>query len=380
MIYVVALTYLVLETTGSPKYMALTMIFATIPYLLSPLAGALIDRLNMKPYIIVGDMIRGLCMFCICFLLFMDMLTIYFIYGTAFITGLIGVIYRPTFGSLLPQMVPHADIPRANALNALSGQVSQLMGFVFGGVLVAYWGTLNTIFINGITFFIMAILLGFIKFPCKDQNLNFNRSIWKDIGAGFQYLFSNRKLVIIPFVFFIMGASLAPLEILMPLKLQEFDYGAEAFGLFFMCLLIGEILVSAILSKYGDQVNLDKYATIGLVIMSIAMFVIPISTHIAVACASAFVYGIGAAVVGVHAVSNVQMIVKDHYRGRIFSLFGIIETACMPIALVVVSILIDLIYPMAILFITSGVLLLTSLLWFVIFRNKTNNSDYHLAQ
>lgn len=65
--------------------------------------------------------------------------------GIGFILGLVGLIYRPSFGALLPNLVPKKDISKANALNSLAGQISSLSGFAFGGLMVGFIGTIPAI-------------------------------------------------------------------------------------------------------------------------------------------------------------------------------------------------------------------------------------------
>ncbi|SDX96995.1 MFS transporter [Thermoactinomyces sp. DSM 45892] len=366
-LYLVALTYLVLNLTGSPKYTAITMAAGTIPYVLSPLVGVMIDRINIKPYLVVGDLIRGMIMMLICYLLWSNHLTVSVIIGSAFLTGLIGVIYRPTFGSILPRLVPNEDIARANALNTLSGQIANFAGFIFGGILVAYIGILYAILINGVTFVIMSILLGLIKFPEITENGN-NASVVEDLKAGFVYLFSSIPLLKIPFIFSAMGVSYAVLEMLMPVKLKSVNYGAEGFGILFSVLLIGSICSSSWISKFGKYLDANIYTPIGLVAMGVSIGGIAFSPSLKVACVFAFIYGIGSSLVSISSVTFIQTNVEDRFRGRIFGLFGVIEQACMPIALLIIGGLTDFISTEIILYLTSLFLLIISFFWIFGFK------------
>ncbi|TCP68577.1 MFS transporter [Baia soyae] len=335
-LYTVALTYLVLDLTGTPKYTAITMAAGLIPYVFSPLVGVMIDRINIKPYLVVGDLIRGLLMIFICYLLYMDQLTVFIIVVSAFISGLIGVIYRPSFGALLPKLVPKEDIARANALNSLSGQIATFAGFVFGGLLVAYVGTLFAILINGISFLIMSVLLSLIRFPEVAKN-RIQASVIQDLKEGFRYLFSTSSLWRIPFIFFAMGVSYAALEMLMPVKLKSVNYGAEGFGILFSALLIGSICVSSFISKSGKNLDTSWYTPIGLIVMGVSMGGLAFSTNFITSCIFAFIYGMGSSLVSISSITFIQTNVADPFRGRIFGLFGVIEQACMPIALLIIG-------------------------------------------
>lgn len=377
--YIVALTYIIIDLTGSPKYTALTMAAGTIPFVFSPLIGAIIDRTNMKPILILGDLIRGLCMFLICTLLMLKQLTISVVIISAFVTGWVGLIYRPTFASLLPRLVPQADIARANALNALSGQLSTLNGFMFGGMLVAFIGAGYAILFNGITFVIMSLLLLFIQFPQMVKSSK-TKKIWADVKEGFHYLFSSRSLLLIPIIFFVMGASYAPLEILMPVKLKTMNYGPEGFGIFFSSFLIGSILTSTLISKYGQNWSTRLFTLVGLIIMTVMMSGIAFVTTFVYCCICSFFYGVGSSLVSISSITYVQTTVIDQFRGRIFSLFGIIEQACMPIALAIIAKLTEIVTTESILYLTSFTLMLTTMIWFVHHRRSVVQSTLPFSE
>lgn len=158
-LYIVALSYLILDLTGSPKYTAITMAAAALPYIFSPFAGAIVDRINMKKYLVIGDFIRAGGMFFICWLAFYNLLHVLLIIGTAFL------LYRPSFAVLLPRLIPSSEIARANALNSTTARIASLLGFMFGGIIVSWLGSIQAILINGFSFFIMSFLLMIIDFP-----------------------------------------------------------------------------------------------------------------------------------------------------------------------------------------------------------------------
>lgn len=178
-LYILSLSYLMLDLTGSPKYTAFAVAASTLPYILSPIAGTLVDRFNMKPVLIIGDLVRGSVMLMIYMLMIHEVLNPWILVALSFLLGCVGVIYRPSFAVLLPGLVPKTEIPRVNALNSLTSQVSSLIGFTSGGVLVGMLGTATAIFINAITFIIMAFLLCWIRFPKRERNIKLTGSIWK---------------------------------------------------------------------------------------------------------------------------------------------------------------------------------------------------------
>ncbi|SDV99710.1 Transmembrane secretion effector [Marininema mesophilum] len=373
-LYIVALTYLVLDLTGNAKYTAITLAVAAIPYLFSPLAGALVDRLDMKKYLVVGDILRGVGMLVICLLGWYDHLSITVIYGVSFSLGVVGVIYAPAFGSLLPRLVPKTEVGRANALNNMNAEIAILFGFAVGGIFVAWLGTLTAIFINSLSFFIMSIFLGMIHFPIREQKTKNNTGIWIDIRQGFTYLLSSKMLLMVPIIFGLTKIAYTPLEALMPLKMKQLEAGSKEFGIFFALITVGSLLISTYVSKYGKSLNPTRYTTFGLFIMGLAIYGTAISSTIIIVYISAICFGVGSSLVGISNMTYVQTEVDDEYRGRVFGSFGVIEQAGLPASLALIGILIEAVNLETILYALAGLLFVTLVIWNIMSRKATEES------
>ncbi|MGF7088774.1 MFS family permease [Kroppenstedtia sanguinis] len=376
-LYIVALSYLILDLTGSPKYTAITMAAAALPYIFSPFAGAIVDRINMKKYLVIGDFIRAGGMFFICWLAFYNLLHVLLIIGTAFLLGIVGLIYRPSFAVLLPRLIPSSEIARANALNSTTARIASLLGFMFGGIIVSWLGSIPAILINGFSFFIMSFLLMIIDFPEIKHPHKTSDGVWLEVKEGFNYLLSTKLLLMIPIIFFIMNVSYSPLEILMPLKMQEMNEGAKGYGTFFASLSIGAIVISAFISKFGKNLNTRSFTIIGLSVMAISMGGIALSNNLLVACIFSSLFGAGSSLVGISNITYVQTEVDDKYRGRIFGVFGTIEQAGMPASLALIGFLVDYVEAKSFLLFFAFLLALVGILWFIFnlgFRRQNQKS------
>ncbi|SFS53831.1 MFS transporter [Marininema halotolerans] len=365
-LYIVALSYLVLELTGSPKYTAYAIAVTAIPYLFSPLAGALVDRVDTKKYLVMGDLLRGLGMVSLSLLGWSHLLSISAILWISFFLGLIGVIYMPAFGSLLPRLVPSSEVGRANALNNMNAEIATLLGFTIGGILVNGLGTLTSILINGITFFIMAICMGSIRFPHRPRNRQKSTSIWEDIRQGLIYLFSSKMLLMVPIIFGLSMIAYSPLEALMPIKMKSLHAGSKEFGIYFACITLGSLVISSYISKFGKSLDPRRYTSIGLFIMGISIVATTMAPHLSMVYISAMSFGMGSSLVGISNMSYVQTKVNDEYRGRVFGAFGLIERLGMPLSLALIGFLIDHVSMSEIFYGLAMVLFITLILWRIV--------------
>lgn len=374
-LYIVSLSYLVLELTGTPKYTAMAMASAAIPYIFSPVAGAIVDKINMKKCLIIGDLIRGSGMVVIGLLAWYDQLSISTIIMISFLIGVVGVIYRPSFGVLLPRLVPSADVGRANALNSMAAEISILLGFAFGGVLVAWLGSIWAIFLNGLSFYIMSVCIAAMDFPKIKVESQKWGGIWSEIKDGLQYLTSTKLLFMVPVILLVIKISYSPLEVLMPLKMKEIGGGSKEYGLYFAFLSVGSLTTSMFLSKFGKNMNINRYTTIGLLVMMLAISGTAMEHSLNITYFYAVIFGIGSSLTVISNITFVQTKIEDAYRGRVFGVFGTIEQAGMPATLALIGYLVDYVKMEYILYSISVILLLTALVWFIINQNSSKESN-----
>lgn len=182
---------------------------------------------------------------------------------------------------------------------------------------------------------------------------------------GFYFILSDKVVLMVPILFFIMSLSYIPLEILMPLRMRMLDMGPSGYGTFFACLLSGSILSSLFLSKYGNRFSLKMGTLLGLVCLSFPLIGIAFYNSFLGICCFGFIFGISSSFVSVNLVSYVQVNINEHYRGRVFGIFGTIENIGMPVALSGFGVLISYVPFQWIFFINALIILGIAFLWFL---------------
>lgn len=360
--FVVAVSYLILHLTGSSTYIGIAWAARSVPYIFGPLAGTLVDRFKMKWVLVFGDTMRFLIMFTFYGLSKLHELNVYYIVFLMFLTGCIGVFYAPTFASVLPQLVSSNDISRANALNSMTGNISQLLGYFCGGLFVSWIGTIPAILLNGATFIIMAGALTFIAFP-KVVHHQRGQRIFESLMEGFRYLWVNKFLLAVPIIFFLLSATTSPLEILMPIQMNHIGFGAKGYGFFFGVLFLGSFTTDLLLSKIrvGDQFK--RLVGLGLLLITLSLTGISLTQLLPVYLICAVFAGAGISLVAVNLFSHVQTVIEAKQRGRVFGSFGTVENMGMPLATLLIGLSSRLWTFDAILMVSAAAMLLVTLLW-----------------
>src|SRR5215216_3298244 len=170
-LYRIALSWWVLEKTGSAVAMGTVLILSQIPLLLFLLiGGVVVDRLPRIRIMFASDIFSGLVITFVAIFSWLNLLEIWHIYIASIIFGFVEAFFFPAYQSVIPQITPSELLTSANSLNGLSQRLTGIVGPALGAALVAAGGTSVTFALDALSFFISAICV----FPLIRLNLGSN--------------------------------------------------------------------------------------------------------------------------------------------------------------------------------------------------------------
>src|SRR5215211_5619488 len=157
-LYRIALSWWVLEKTGSAVAMGTVLILSQIPLLLFLLiGGVVVDRLPRIRIMFISDILSGLVITFVAVFSWLDLLQIWHIYLASMIFGFVEAFFFPAYQAVIPQITPSEFLTSANSLNGLSQRVTGIVGPALGAALVAEGGTSITFGLDAFSFFISAL-------------------------------------------------------------------------------------------------------------------------------------------------------------------------------------------------------------------------------
>jgi MFS transporter, NRE family, putaive nickel resistance protein len=161
--------------------------------LLSPLAGAIADRFDRRPILIVTHLGR---MLLVCLLPFVT--SIWQIYALVLGLNIFNAFFAPIYQATIPLVTGEADYPQAIALSATTYQILGVFGPGIAGVLALVVGARELFFWDGLSFVIAAILIGTLpgnlrSAPTKSTKIS-TGSIGTDIRAGTSRLWNDTPI------------------------------------------------------------------------------------------------------------------------------------------------------------------------------------------
>jgi MFS family permease len=152
----VAIAVLVYAKTGSPWLTALAYALTYLPPILGgPLLAGLTDSFPRRQVMITLDLVRG-------GLVELMAVPSVPLAGTCVllcVTVLLGPPFSAARSALLPQILPREQLAVGSTVGNMTFQVSQVAGFLAGGILVATVGTYRSLALNALSFCLSAALI-----------------------------------------------------------------------------------------------------------------------------------------------------------------------------------------------------------------------------
>ncbi|HEY2505656.1 MAG TPA: MFS transporter [Streptosporangiaceae bacterium] len=330
-VYVSALPLLAYTVTRDPILIALVTSSAFLPWLVWSLpAGAIVDRSDRGMLMSRSQLVQGLIVAMIAVLLLVHAVDIGLLILLGFLLGSAEVVFSNAAQSVLPELVPPSELPRANG----NLQVSLTVGETFAGPplgsLLFAVSRVIPFGLDACTFFGSAALLsGLAK---KPEPATAHAPMGTQIVEGLRYLLRHRLLRTVALLLGISNfASQMGQATLVLLAVQTLHTGSRGYGLLWTASAVGAIL--------GGITNPALTRRLGMLASLIISMMAVAAVFVGVGLApDAIVVGVLFACVGyfvtmwnIVTVTLRQRIVPAELLGRVNSAYRMIGWGLIPV-------------------------------------------------
>ena len=369
-VFSLALAWQVLLMTHSGTAMGIVLLAVSIPQLIFVLIGGVAaDRLPRRMIILWSDGGRGLVVLLITILGVTGHLQFWHLVVEALIFGVVSGFFSPAIMSITPDLVEKEDLASANALKALSDNITRLLGPLLGAVLIALITPMGAFAANALSFFISVVFLVCVRIPerhlmpspeasgelgpaektsARRRGIRF---VIADIGEGLGYVRGSRWLWV-SILFFSIGniGILAPLGVALPLLVSTvYGQGAWLLGLMSAGGAIGSMLALLLIGQAAKMKRRGLLAYLSMVptCLGFIIFGLPFP-HVGapvIAPLADVMVGFGIAYYNTIWFTIMQEMIPREKLGRVMSLDTLGSFAMAPAAQGLGGILTDLIGP-----------------------------------
>ncbi|MEO3807572.1 amino acid adenylation domain-containing protein [Sphaerisporangium sp. B11E5] len=221
-------------TTGSLADFALFAVLGLVPgMLVSPLAGAIVDRADRRLVMLAGDVGAGGTQLALGVLLWTGNLEIWHIYPLLVGLSVALTFQRLAYGSAIPQLVPKRYLGHANGVVQMVTGTAQLIVPLVAAGLMATIGLSGILVIDVASYAVAILSVALTRFPAS-MAWKRRESVLAEMVQGFRYSWGNRSFRAMLGFFAVLNIFLSPLFLLIsPLVLATgtlADVGRVAFA------------------------------------------------------------------------------------------------------------------------------------------------------
>ena len=271
----VASAWMVTELSASPTAVALVQTAATLPiFLLAIPAGVLSDILDRRRFLIFIQLVLAAVSGTLLLLASTKSLTVEYLIALTFVGGIGAALMGPTWQSIVPELVPRADLKNAVALNSLGINIARAIGPAAGGLLLASFGAATAYGADVLSYgFVVAALLWWKRPATPDSGLS--EQFFGAFRAGLRYARASRELHVVLLraaVFFLFASSVWAL---LPLVARRMLGGTAGFyGLMLGAVGVGAILGALLLPRLRARLDADGLVLLASLLSALVMAVL----------------------------------------------------------------------------------------------------------
>jgi MFS family permease len=313
-----ALPWLVYTTTGSALGTGAVFGLYTLPYVLfGAFAGVAVDRVDKRRLMITVDLVRAALVLAVPFVAGRSLPAVFVL---SFAISSAAVFFDPAKLAILPEIVPSSRLLRANSLLSTGENLTEILGWAFAGVLLAYVSTSVAFQLDAATFGVSAVALAFMRYraPARAASERSARAFWRELREGFSFLRHDRGLRANTAMVLVCVAGLGasyPLTFL--LAVEVLGGGTRGFGALEAVVGAGYLVGSLAMVAFAPRMLKGRLMIGGLALMGGCLALVAVADSLWTAAIPFAIFGIANAAALIAVDTYLQQVVPQGMRGRV---------------------------------------------------------------
>jgi len=317
--------WLMTSLTESPILISLLQTAESLPiFLLALPAGAFADIIDRRRLLIFAEIWMLIVAAILGMMTMAGATTPSILLLLAFLLGLGVALSAPAWQAIIPELVSHAELPAAVALNGIAVNIARAVGPAIGGLIVASAGPGAAFLFNAASFLVIAVVLYRWHRAPHESVLPAERAVGA-IRAGTRYVRHAPafRIVLIRLAAFIVFGS--AIWALFPVLARfELKLGPTGYGLLFGSLGAGAITAAAVLPALRRKASLDSLVAGATVLFACMMFLLAFLRHAGLIAFAMFAVGVAWLTLLSSFITSAQASVPSWVRGRALAFYMVV--------------------------------------------------------
>lgn len=329
----IAQGWLVLKLSNNALDLGLMGLVRALPLIaFSLIGGASADFVDRRKLLYITQTVLATTALTLGILTWLGYVQVWHIYILSFINGIAQAFDQPTRQSLVPRLVPREDLLNALALNSMAFQGAALFGPTATALLVPYIGLQGAFFANALSFGSVIIALTFMELPAGAAAQR-THSVWEDLIAGIRYAAANKSIMALLLIGAITSVFGRGYNAFLPVFADRvLHVGIQGLSVLSTSVGAGTIVFAMGVASLGPGFrHKGKLVVVAALTFAVFLSVYAWSPYFYLTLLALFLVG-GLNVAMMSTINTtVQTLTRDEVRGRVMSLFTIVNMAGMPL-------------------------------------------------
>lgn len=326
--------WLVYTLTNSPFLLGLLGAAQAVPLLVFSLfAGAIVDRLPKRRLIIATQTVMLLQAFALALLTWSGRVRYWHVLALAVVLGITQTLDMPGRQSFFVEMVGKEDLMNAISLNSTIVNLAKIVGPTLAGIAMEKVGPAWCFFMNGVSF--IAVIWGLFLIDVGDSKLERkDANVFRDVKEGLSYIWNSDALRTTAIILCIFAVFSMNINVIIPVFASDaLHAGARTYAALMAVsgagALIGALYMATMASKEGRRIKRIWLLRSAFTCSAVQMLMIFVR-NTALALIGVGVIGYINLTFNNMANSTLQVNSTDRYRGRVMSVYSLVQNGMTP--------------------------------------------------
>lgn len=333
------------QQTGLASTFTSMIFFANVPRIvLSPFAGALVDRWNRKLTMIISDLASGITTVIVLILMWNGSLKVWELYVLMAISSAFESFQFPAFSSSITLLVKKKHFARTSAMLSLAEEGARVLAPLLAAALIVTIELEGIILIDVFSFVLAVGTLLVVPIPQPKQSKAGKEAgggLLKEAGYGFRFIFSNPSLLGLQINFTMVNLLAMSTVLRTPMILARTGNDEVALGIVSSIAAVGGVAGGLAMSIWGGPQRRIHGVLGGLILANIGRAVMGLGQEVFVWSITGFLVLFFIAVCNASNQAIWQSKTPVDVQGRVFAARRVTGQLSFPLAGVIAGPLSD---------------------------------------
>ena len=323
----VAIGWLTWELTHSPAWLGGIALAESLPTILFGfIAGTVVDRVDYFKLLRITQSMTLIYSISLAVLTFAGLTDIWVLLALTVFRGSVLAFSRPSRMTFVYTLVGRDLLPSAIATNSMIFNMSRFIGPAIGGAILAAGNAAWTFAFGAVMFFIFTLALAAMKVGAAPPREPASTSMASETMAGLRYIMAHpgiRSQLALMMAISMLVKSMT--DLFPGFAGDVFGEGPHGLALLYTLHGIGATIGGVWLTSRASLRGLTRINLANVMFMGIIVFLFAMTSVFWLACVIVTFIGVSFIVQGISNQTLVQSAVAPEFRGRVVSIYGLIN-------------------------------------------------------